>query len=180
VETLSSSKAVRAPWASIVLETFKRNEVRLAVYVPDKVIVPLIDGVRTDAFFTAVTATREEEAVGICAGAWMGGMRSVLLMQTSGFGNTPNAIASLAVAYHIPLLMVVSERGTLGEFNVGQVWSSRVVAPVCSALGIERHTVERVDQLAFVLERSIVQAMATRMPVVFVLSPLLTGGKVFA
>jgi sulfopyruvate decarboxylase alpha subunit len=167
-------------WSDIVLETLKANDVRLAVYVPDKILIPVLDGVRTDRFFTAVGATREEEAVGICAGAWMGGMRSVLLMQTSGFGNTPNSLASLAVAYQIPVVVLISERGALGEFNLGQVWSSRVVAPVCAALGIPHHAIERLEDVAFVLDRSIKQAVATQSPAVLVLSPLLTGRTVFA
>src|ERR1700681_4788932 len=93
-------------WYDVVLETLKNNDVRLVAYVPDKILVPLIDGVRADPFFTALCATREEEAVGICAGAWMGGMRSILMMQTSGFGNIPNALASLAVAYQIPVVLL--------------------------------------------------------------------------
>ena len=167
-------------WSGIVLETLKANDVRLAVYVPDKILIPLIDGVRSDPFFTAVCATREEEGVGICAGAWMGGTRSILMMQTSGFGNTPNALASLAVAYQIPVVLLISERGALGEFNAGQVWSSRVVAPVCSALGIPHHAIERLDDVAFILDRSLKQAFATQSPAALVLSPLLTGGKVLA
>jgi sulfopyruvate decarboxylase alpha subunit len=167
-------------WSDIVLDTLKANDVRLAVYVPDKILIPLIDGVRADPFFTAVVATREEEGVGICAGAWMGGMRSILMMQTSGFGNTPNALASLAVAYQIPVVLLISERGALGEFNVGQVWSSRVVAPVCATLGIPHHAIERLEDVEFVLDRTIKQAVATQQPAALVLSPLLTGGKVFA
>jgi sulfopyruvate decarboxylase alpha subunit len=167
-------------WPGAVLETLKANGVRLAVYVPDKILIPLLDGVRADPFFTAVCATREEEGVGICAGAWMGGTRSILMMQTSGFGNTPNAIASLAVAYQIPVVLLISERGALGEFNAGQVWSSRVVAPVCAALGIPHHTIERLEDVEFILDRSIKQAVATQSPAALVLSPLLTGGKVFA
>ena len=167
-------------WHDVVLETLKANDVRLAVYVPDKILIPLIDGVRADPFFTALCATREEEAVGICAGAWMGGMRSILMMQTSGFGNIPNALASLAVAYQIPVVLLISERGALGEFNAGQVWSSRVVAPVCAALGVPHVAIDRLDDVAFVLDRSIKQAVATQSPAALVLSPLLTGGKVFA
>jgi sulfopyruvate decarboxylase alpha subunit len=167
-------------WADVVLETLKANDVRLAVYVPDKILIPVLDGVRADPFFTAVCATREEEAVGICAGAWMGGMRSILMMQTSGFGNTPNALASLAVAYQIPVVLLISERGALGEFNTGQVWSSRVVAPVCVALGIPHHVIDRLEDVEFILDRSIKQAVATQSPAALVVSPLLTGGKVFA
>jgi len=169
-----------APWHEITRETLKRNEVRLVAYVPDNVLRPLIDGLAADPFFTAFAATREEEALGIVAGAWMGGLRGVMLMQTSGFATLANALASLAIPFQLPVLMIVSERGTLGEFNVGQALSRRVMRPILDALAVERHTITRLDELAFVLDRAIVQAFATQSPCAFILSPLLTGGKVFA
>ncbi len=169
----------RGAWHAIVHETLKRNDVRLVTYVPDKVLTPLIASVHEDPFFTAFGATREEEALGIVAGAWMAGMRGVVLMQTSGFGTLPNALASLAVPYQIPALMIVSERGTLGEFNVGQALVCRTMRPVLDALGIEHHTITRLDELEFIVDRSIKQAVATQAPAALILSPLLTGGKVF-
>ena len=107
-------------WHEIVLDVLKRHDVRLVTYVPDNVLRPLIDAVHADPFFTAFSVAREEEAVGIVSGAWMGGLRGIVLMQTCGFATLPNAIASLAVPFQIPVLMMVSERGTLGEFNIGQ------------------------------------------------------------
>lgn len=168
------------PWHRIVHDTLKRNQVRLVTYVPDRVLIPLIASVHADDFFIAVAATREEEAVGIVSGAWMGGMRGVVLMQTSGFGTLANAIASLALPFQIPLLMIVSERGTLGEFNLGQALVCRTMRPVLDALAIETHTLTRLDEAEFVLDRSIKQAVATQAPVALILSPLLTGGKTFA
>lgn len=167
------------PWHAIVQETLKRNDVRLVTYVPDRVLTPLIRSVHEDKFFTTFTCTREEEALGILAGAWMGGMRGVLLMQTSGFATLPNALASLAVPYQIPLIMIVSERGTLGEFNLGQALVCRTMQPVLDALGIETHTITRHDELEFIVDRSIKQAIATQAATALILSPLLTGGKVF-
>ena len=82
-----------------------------------------------DPFFTAFACAREEEALGIVAGAWMGGLRGIVLMQTSGFATLPNALASLAVPFQIPSLMMVSERGTLGEFNIGQQLVARTMRP---------------------------------------------------
>jgi len=79
--------------------------VQLAVYVPDRVLTPLIRALHEDNDLTAFAATREEEALGILTGAWTGGLRGVLLMQTSGFATLPNVLASLAVPYQIPLLM---------------------------------------------------------------------------
>jgi sulfopyruvate decarboxylase alpha subunit len=170
---------VRATWHEIVLATLKSNNVKLVVYVPDKVFTPLIKALHVDAFFTTFAATREEEAIGIVTGAWMGGMRGAVLMQTSGFGTIPNALASLVVPSQIPALIFVSERGTLGEFNLGQAMVCKTMRPVLDSLGVETHTITRHDELAFIIDRSIKQAVATQAPVTFILSPLLTGGKVF-
>jgi sulfopyruvate decarboxylase alpha subunit len=167
-------------WHEIVLASLKSNDVRLITYVPDKVLTPLIKALHADPFFTTFATTREEEAIGIVTGAWMGGMRGALLMQTSGFATIPNVLASLVVPCQIPALLFVSERGTLGEFNLGQAMVCKTMRPVIDALGMENHTITRQDELAFILDRSIKQAVATRAPVAFILSPLLTGGKVFA
>jgi sulfopyruvate decarboxylase TPP-binding subunit len=101
-------------------------------------------------------------------------------MQTSGFATIPNALASLVVPSQIPALLFVSERGTLGEFNLGQALVCRTMRPVLDSLAVTHHTITRHDELAFIVDRSIKQAIATQSPVTFILSPLLTGGKVFA
>ena len=168
------------PWHEIVRDTLKANQVRLVTYVPDNVLKPLIAALHADPYFTTFPTAREEEAVGIVAGAWMGGMRGIVLMQTSGFGTLANVLASLPVAFQIPVLMLVSERGTLGEFNLGQALVYRTMRPILDSLAVEHHTITRHDELEFIIDRSIKQAAATRTPVAFILSPLLTGGKVFA
>jgi sulfopyruvate decarboxylase alpha subunit len=178
-KTARASAEVAESWHGIVLRTLKRNEVNLVPYVPDRVLTPLIKGLHADPFFTTFATAREEEAVGILSGAWMGGRRGALLMQTSGFATLANVLASLVVASQIPLIMVVSERGTLGEFNYGQSLVCRTVRPVLDSLAMEHHTITRLDELEFTVDRSIKQAIATQAPVALILSPLLTGGKVF-
>ena len=168
-----------ASWHEIVIATLKAHEVRLVTYVPDNVLTPLIAAVHADDYFTAFSATREEEAVGIVAGAWMAGLRGIVLMQTSGFATLANVLASLPVAFQIPVLLMVSERGTLGEFNFGQAMVARTMRPVLDSLALEHHTITRLDELEFIIDRSIRQAVATRSPAAFIMSPLLTGGKVF-
>ena len=168
------------PWHEIVLARLKANDVKLIVYVPDRVLTKLIAALHVDSFFTVFAATREEEAVGVVFGAYMAGLRGAVLMQTSGFATLPNALASLVAPSQIPALLFVSERGTLGEFNLGQALVAKTMRPVLDALAIENHTITRHDELAFIVDRSIKQAYATQAPVVFILSPLLTGGKVFA
>jgi sulfopyruvate decarboxylase TPP-binding subunit len=166
-------------WHGTVLSVLKANNVPLTVYVPDRVLTPLISALHADAFFTCFACTREEEAVGIVAGAWMGGMRGAVLMQTSGFATLANALASLVMPSQIPVFLFVSERGTLGEFNLGQALVHKTMRPVLDALAIDHHTITRQDELAFILDRSIKQGVAIQQPAVFILSPLLTGGKVF-
>ena len=179
-EKQKDGSAQGAAWHEIVRGTLKRNEVRLVTYVPDRVLTPLIKALHADPFFTTFATTREEEAVGIVTGAWMGGLRGAILMQTSGFATLPNVIASLAVPSQIPLILFVSERGTLGEFNLGQAMVCRTMRPVLDSLAMEHHTITRLDELEFIVDRSIKQAVAIQAPVAFILSPLLTGGKVFA
>ena len=166
------------PWHNILRDVLKANEVKLVTYVPDNVLKPLLADIHEDPYFEAFCVTREEEGLGIVSGAWMGGMRGVLLMQTSGFATIPNVLASLAVACQIPVLMIVSERGTLGEFNLGQTLVWRTMRPVLDALPMEHHTCTRLDELEFVADRAIRQAVSTQSPACLILSPLLTGGKV--
>jgi sulfopyruvate decarboxylase alpha subunit len=165
-------------WHGIVLQALKRNDIRLVPYVPDRVLTPLIKSLHADPYFTTFATSREEEAVGIVSGAWMGGLRAAVLMQTSGFATLANVLASLAMPYQIPLIMFVSERGTLGEFNYGQSLVCRTMRPVLDSLAMEHHTATRLDEFEFIVDRSIKQAVTTQAPVALILSPLLTGGKV--
>ena len=84
-------------WHEVVLQTLKRNDIRLVPYVPDRVLTTLIKNIHADPFFTTFPTAREEEAVGIVSGAWMAGMKGAVLMQTSGFATLANVLASLAV-----------------------------------------------------------------------------------
>lgn len=170
--------AVRTPaetWDEIVLRMLKANKVELITYVPDKVLAPLIKRLHSDAFFTVLCPAREEEAVGIVAGAYMAGRRGIVLMQTSGFATLPNVLASLAMAYQIPVLMMISERGTLGDFQLTQAIVCRAMRPILESLGIEHHAITRLDEVEFIVDRMIKQAFATQAPAAMILSPLLTN-----
>jgi sulfopyruvate decarboxylase alpha subunit len=173
----SPEKTSERTWPEIVLQALKRNDIKLVPYVPDRVLTTLIKSIHADPFFTTFPTAREEEAVGIVSGAWMAGMRGAVLMQTSGFATLANVLASLAVPYQVPLIMFVSERGTLGEFNYGQTLVCRTMRPVLDSLAIEHHTVTRLDELDFIVDRSIKQAITTQAPVALILSPLLTAAR---
>ena len=161
-------------WHERMVKVLKANDVRLVTYIPDNVLAPLITAVHEDAWFRVICPAREEEAAGIVAGAYMAGLRGVTLMQTSGFATLPNVLASLVVPYRLPLLMVISERGTLGDHQLGQAIVCRTMRPVLQTLGIEHFAVERLEDLEFVAGGMIRQAYATQAPAALILSPLLT------
>jgi sulfopyruvate decarboxylase alpha subunit len=161
-------------WYETVVKVLKDNDVRLIAYVPDNVLSPLIKLLHADPCFTVVCPAREEEAIGIVSGAYMGGVRGIVLMQTSGFATVPNALASLACPFQIPLVMMISERGTLGDFQLGQAIVCRTMRPVLETLGIEHFAIERLDDVEFVVDRMIKQAFWTQAPAAMILSALLT------
>lgn len=162
-------------WDAAVVRILKAHKVSLVTYVPDKVLAPLIRRLHADEYFTVINPAREEEAVGIVTGAYLAGVRGIVLMQTSGFATLPNVLASLALPFQIPLLMMVSERGTLGDHQLGQAIVCSTLRPILEALRIEHFAVERREDLEFVTDRMIQQAFATQAPAAMILSPLLTN-----
>lgn len=164
-------------WAETAVQSLIESDIRLVTYVPDNVLIPLIAGFKADGRLDVFSATREEEAVGIACGAYLGGTRSAVMMQSSGFGNISNALASLAAPYQIPFLMIISERGSLGEYNSVQVPITRVIRPALDALGIPHYTLTQEDEVDFVMRRLTSQCFNTQTPAAVILSPLLTGGK---
>src|SRR5271170_8017638 len=158
-------------WSESFLGALKDNDVRLISYVPDNVLTPLITGATSDNYFMSVGATREDEAIGTVTGAYMAGLRGVVMMQTSGFALIANALASLVMPYNIPAIMVISERGTMGEFNIGQALVALTMRPTLDTLGIVHHTLDDETRMRFIVDSSIKQAFATQAPVAFILSP---------
>ena len=106
-------------WPHDIYSVLKASDVRLVAYVPDAGHAELIRMVQADREMTPALLTTEEEGVALLAGAWMGGMRGALLMQSSGVGNCINML-SLQVATRFPLLMVITMRGDWAELNAWQ------------------------------------------------------------
>ena len=91
------------------------------VSVPCVNLSKLLNMIDEDEEIIHIPVTREEEGIGICAGALLGGKKPAILMQNSGLGNSINALKSLMELYEFPLLMIMSHRGTEGETICGQV-----------------------------------------------------------
>jgi len=109
-----------ATWPDDIFEVFRQMGIRQVAYVPDAGHTRLIDLCRADNRIRAVGLTTEEDGVALLAGAWLGGQRGALLMQSSGVGNCINML-SLVTQCRFPLLSVVTMRGQWGEFNPWQI-----------------------------------------------------------
>lgn len=107
--------------SAAVLRGMKKAGVDFVVSVPCVNLKDILLMVENDSDIIHVPVTREEEGVGVCAGAYMGGKRTAILMQNSGLGNSINALASLNKLYGIPLIMIMSHRGVEGEPVCAQV-----------------------------------------------------------
>jgi sulfopyruvate decarboxylase subunit alpha len=163
------------PWAVGVCAGLHAAGSRHVVYVPDNPlshVLRVLDGRHPDVRTTI--ATREEEAFGIAAGLYLGGMRPTVMLQSSGLGNSINALASLLVPYQIPALVLISMRGDAGEWNAAQVPMSRAVAPICAALGLSCVTVDSPGTAADAVALAGRTAFGTRLPGVCLLPRRLT------
>jgi sulfopyruvate decarboxylase subunit alpha len=116
---------------------------RDVVYVPDNPLSHVLRVFEHQFREVRLTlATREEEAFGIAAGLYLGGRLPTVMLQSSGLGNSLNALTSLLMPYQIPVLMVVSMRGDSGEWNAAQVPMGRAVRGIFESVGVPHATVE--------------------------------------
>jgi sulfopyruvate decarboxylase alpha subunit len=135
-----------ADWPLDVHRALKNAGVRLVGYVPDAGHKRLIELCHGDRDLRAVVLSTEEEGIGLAAGAWLGGMRSALLMQSSGVGNCVNALGMMREC-RFPLLMLVTMRGEEGEFNPWQVPMGRATRTVLESMGVTVHRVAAAEEV---------------------------------
>ena len=127
---------VSAVNSRLIFDALKANGVRLMSALPETWLLHLIRLAEEDPEIILVRLAKEEEGVGISAGAHLAGVRSAMLMQNHGFLASINAIVSGAQLYRIPLLMLISHRGEFGERDPWQTEGGAVTEPVLRALRI--------------------------------------------
>jgi sulfopyruvate decarboxylase alpha subunit len=152
-------------WAAGVCAGLHAAGSRHVVYVPDNPLSHVLRVLREDFTDVRTTlATREEEAFGIAAGLYLGGAKPTVMLQSSGLGNSLNALTSLLVPFKIPVLIVISMRGDAGEWNDAQVPMGRAVRPICDAIGIPHLTVDADDEAESTIRLVAQTAFGTRLP----------------
>ena len=168
----------RPTWQPAIYAALKAARITQLCYVPDAGHAHLIEAAHADPAMSATVLTTEEEGIALAAGAWLGGDRAVLLMQSSGVGNCINML-SLPVNCRMPFLTLVTMRGEWGEFNPWQVPMGSATHAVLSAAGVHVHRVDRPEEAAETVTAAAALAFDSAVPVAVLLSQRLIGTKVF-
>jgi sulfopyruvate decarboxylase alpha subunit len=171
-------KNVDPAWPDEVHALLKDAGVHQVAIVPDAGHARLIKLCEKDKSMRVVRLTTEEEGVALLAGAWLGGEKGVLLMQSSGVGNCVNML-TLPIACQFPLLMLITMRGDHGEFNPAQIPMGNATQAVLEAMGV---IVKRADSAADVPEMvssTLRLAFNTYRPVALLIGQRVSGAKDF-
>jgi sulfopyruvate decarboxylase alpha subunit len=165
-------------WPDDIHRELSAAGVRVVGYVPDAGHKRLIELCQADKKMRAVVLTTEEEGIGLATGAWLGGQRSVLLMQSSGVGNVINVLGMVREC-RFPLVTLITMRGEQGEFNPWQVPMGQAVRTVLEAMGTVVQYVEKEDQVAPVVNAALRLAYNSYASVAVLISQRLIGIKSF-
>ena len=173
---MSSNNA--AHWSQDIYSSLQKNAIRQVAYVPDAGHTRLIERCRDDASMIALPLTTEEEGVALLAGAWLGGERGVLLMQSSGVGNCINML-SLSSVCRLPLLMLVTMRGEDGETNPWQTPMGQNSEKLLNTAGVQTHRIDSAGQVGAIVDSAIEDSFHNDNAVAVLISQHLIGVKTF-
>jgi len=148
-----------------VYKAIKEAEIDFVVSLPCVNLGKVMELVDCDKHIIHVPVTREEEGFGICAGAFFAGKNPAILMQNSGLGNSVNVLASLYELYRIPILMIMSHRGTEGEFMSAQVPMGNATPEVLDALNIAYINPKEPEEALKVIPEAWILSKTARAPI---------------
>lgn len=175
---LSPSPATGATWQDQVLNVLKDHGVSLISYVPDAGHAAAIRGAIADPDIEAVSLTTEEEGIAVNAGAWLGGRRAALLMQSSGVGNCVNMLSLIQIC-RFPLLTIVTMRGEWNEFNPWQVPMGAGTPAAFELMGVRVLRAEHADDVAPTIASAANLAFLASIPCAVLISQRVIGSKVW-
>jgi sulfopyruvate decarboxylase alpha subunit len=170
--------AAAQAWPDLIHGALGELSVRQVAFVPDAGHTRLIELCQADPDMRAVPLTTEEEGVALAAGAWLGGQRAVLLMQSSGVGNCVNMLALNQVG-RFPLLALVTMRGEWGEQNPWQLPMGQSTTAVLKAAGVIAQRLETPEHAADTVRAAGAMAFEGQVPVAVLIGQRLIGAKSF-
>lgn len=173
---MNTAASAAPAWQDDIFAALKRGGIRQVAYVPDAGHAHVIRRAHADPDMRPIVLTTEEEGVATCCGAWLGGQRSVLLMQSSGVGNCINML-SLVQNCRFPFLTLVTMRGEWAEFNPWQTPMSKATRASLELMGLAVHRVERTEDAAETVSAALDAAFDGGEPVAVLLAQRLVGRK---
>lgn len=165
-------------WREDIFRLLREQGFSLVAHVPDAAHAALIERCEEDEDIDVVGLTTEEEGIGLLSGAWAGGRKGVLLMQSSGVGNCVNALA-LPMICRVPFLAIIAMRGEWGEFIPWQVPMGQATPQVLDAMGVRAFRADRAEDVRPTLDAAAQLAFNTRQSAALLLSQRLIGAKKF-
>jgi len=171
--------AQKIDWHLDIFNILREQDITLVAHVPDAGHTPLIARCEAHNEIDVVTLTTEQDGVGLLAGAWAGGRKGVLLMQSSGVGNCINALA-LPIICRIPLLAIVSMRGEWGEFIPWQVPMGKGTPGVLKAMDVDVFRADYQQEVGYTVDAAAKFAFNTRRSAAVLLSQRMIGAKQFS
>lgn len=163
-------------WPHALYRSLRAADVAHMTYVPDAGHSRLIDLLNGDPAVTATVLTTEEEGIAVAAGAWLGGKRSVVLMQSSGVGNCINML-SLPVIARFPLLLLVTMRGEWAEFNPWQVPMGAATEAALRAIGVRTFRVDTPEDLLETAAAATIEAFDGDQQIAILIGQRMLGEK---
>ena len=161
--------------AALITEGLKKAGIELVATLPDEKMVEVIRAVDQDSELKHVPLCREEEGIGICAGAYLAGKKTALIMQNAGFLNSCNALTTTSLQFQIPTLLLIYYAGDIGDR--GFTTLGAVTEPVLQAMGIRSYILRKTEDIEETLRGAQILAEDSKKPVAVLLSKKVLGVK---
>ena len=157
----------------LIVEAMKEAGVNFVASLPDVNLSKLLAAVDEERELTHVTLCREEEGVGICAGAYIGGRTPAIIMQNAGFLNSCNALTTTALNFNIPMLLMIYYAGDIGDEGFSTLGS--VTEPVLRGLGLRYYVLRNNEEIGATVKGAVTLAVDSRRPVAVLLTKDVLG-----
>lgn len=156
--------------AQLVVKEMKAAGIRLVAYLPDSALCAIHLLTREDPYFQLVPVTNEGEGVAVAAGAWLGGKKAIMIMESSGLRVASEALARLGMQLTIPALLLMSYRGSLGDGNWWAINQGLVLEPMLQALRIPYCIIDKEEDIEGTLQRAVRTLEASKYHVAVIMS----------
>ncbi len=153
--------------ANVILQSLQRAGIEIVASLPDAFLVHVLEGLDASNEFLHLPVTREEEGIGICTGAYLGGKRTCMVMQNAGLLNAGNALTTTALQIEVPMLLLILYAGGRGDMSFPML--GQVTEQVLGALRIPYYIPETIDQVPNLIADAVVQTYNAKKPVAIVL-----------